>query len=530
MISCYGETFFMKFNSESARIPLHMHPTLVRQHNSAKVKRSIHYFQENEATQDFWRDAAKKKLKLQLEKKLNKNTAKNVILFIGDGMSLSTVTASRIYEGQLNGKSGEENLLSFEKFDHIGLSKTYCVDKQVSDSASSATAYFTGVKANYATIGVNAKVELNDCKASLEKENQLSSFIEWAQKAGKATGVVTTTRITHASPAGAYAHIANRDWESDYDMLNFRDTKDCPDIAQQLITENPGKNLNVIFGGGRKKFIPENVIDESETRGERLDGRDLIDEWLDEKRLRNQGSAYYVYNSNGLEALLNQSPDTQYVLGLFADSHLDYHLSNNTKQPTLKEMTVAAIKLLAKNENGFVLFVEGGRIDQAHHANMAKLALDETVQLSEAVQSAVDMTDESDTLILVTADHSHTMAISGYSMRGSDILGLNSEISDIDSMSYATLSYANGPSGTRGRERIVESDMKKNDYRFPSLVPLDFETHGGDDVPIYSRGPYAHLFDGVLEQNVIPHFIAYAACINNDDDDDGNDLSACDNK
>jgi alkaline phosphatase len=80
--------------------------------------------------------------------------------------------------------------------------KTYCFDKQTADSACSATAFLTGVKGNYATIGVNAKVRHNDCKASLDEENRVSSILNWAQKAGKATGIVTNTRITHATPAG----------------------------------------------------------------------------------------------------------------------------------------------------------------------------------------------------------------------------------------------------------------------------------------------------------------------------------------
>jgi alkaline phosphatase len=460
LISCHGEAFFMKFGRSSAP------PHHASARHSPIIKRNLQHFHESETSANFWREEGQNKLKSQLKKKLNENVAKNVILFLGDGMSISTITASRIYEGQLKHKSGEENSLSFENFDHFGISKPYCVDMQTADSACSATAYFTGVKNNYATIGVTARVELNDCKAATEKENRLSSFIEWAQNAGKATGIVTTTRITHASPAGAYAKTANRDWESDFDMLNFNETAECQDIALQLISSAPGKNLNVIYGGGRKKFknggrnkFIENKITDEFTRGERLDGRDLIDEWLADKRERNMPYANYIHNRSGLVAM-NHS-DVNYVLGLFADSHLSYHLNSNAEQPTLKEMTISAVNILKKNKNGFVLFVEGGRIDQAHHDNQAKLALDETIQFSDAVRSAVEMTDEKETLIVVTADHSHTMSISGYSSRGGDILGMNSEISDIDNLPYMTLQYANGPSGTKGRAMPKENDMSK---------------------------------------------------------------------
>lgn len=124
---------------------------------------------------------------------------------------------------------------------------------------------------------------------------------------------------------------------------------------------------------------------------------------------------------------------------------MDYRLKSDVKkQPTLKEMTSKAIQLLQKEPNGFVLFVEGGLIDRAHHMTMAKLALDETLEFSKAVQEAVTLTNEEDTLIVVTSDHAHTMSMAGYPKRGSDILGTTNELA-LDNMTYTTLSYANGP-------------------------------------------------------------------------------------
>lgn len=281
--------------------------------------------------------------------------------------------------------------------------------------------------------------------------------MRWAQKAGKSTGIVTTTRITHASPAGNYANIANRDWESDADMKKFPDTQNCTDIAKQLIRSETGRNFNVIFGGGRRKFISNQTISEEDgKRGQRTDGLDLIDEWLTTK---NSPNAHYIHNRQGLVDL-NMS-DVEYVLGLFNNDHMKYHLESDNNEPTLKEMTTTAIDVLRKNPKGFVLFVEGGRIDHAHHNNLARLALDETVEFSKAIQSAVDATDEKDTLIVVSSDHAHTMTLNGYSARGKDILGLNSELSDVDGMPYASLSYANGPSGGIKRVKIDEDEMRK---------------------------------------------------------------------
>nr|CAD7268736.1 unnamed protein product [Timema shepardi] len=103
---------------------------------------------------------------------------------------------------------------------------------------------------------------------------------------------------------------------------------------------------------------------------------------------------------------------------------MQYHLdADPTTEPTLPEMTATAIKMLQKDKSGYFLFVEGGRIDHAHHGTSAKKALDETVQFNEAVRVAAELTDEKDTLIVVTSDHAHVMSYSGYPTRGNDILG-----------------------------------------------------------------------------------------------------------
>lgn len=134
-------------------------------------------------------------------------------------------------------------------------------------------------------------------------------------------------------------------------------------------------------------------------------------------------------------------------------------------QPTLAEMTKVAIQVLSKNKNGFFLFVEGGLIDWAHHATQARLALDETVELSKAVQQAVDLTKEEDTLIVVTSDHAHTVSMAGYPERGNDILGF-ADISAIDERPYTTISYANGPKYENtesdcSRKNLTESELGK---------------------------------------------------------------------
>lgn len=194
--------------------------------------------------------------------------------------------------------------------------------------------------------------------------------------------------------------------------------------------------MNVIFGGGKYNFLPKDVKDEEGHKGKRSDGVNLIEKWLDGK----QDVGKYIWNR---DQLLSLSNDTDYVLGLFHHDHIPYHLENVPNKPSVADLTEAAIKLLDKGPNGYFLFVEGGRIDHAHHDVLAKIALDETVQFSEAIQRAVDITNEKDTLIVVTSDHAHTMSVSGYPTRGNDILGVVGNADD--GLPYLTLTYANGP-------------------------------------------------------------------------------------
>ncbi|XP_032519337.2 membrane-bound alkaline phosphatase-like [Danaus plexippus] len=442
--------------------------------------------------------------------------ARNVVMFLGDGMSIPTVNAARALLGQRNNKTGEEAQLSFEAFPTVGMSKTYCVNAQVADSACSATAYLCGVKANSGTLGVTAAVPRRDCQASLTSSVQLDSIAAWALADGRDAGIVTTTRVTHASPAGSYANTANRNWENNAQVIqDGHDSELCRDIAYQLIHSEPGKNFKVILGGGRREFLPLGILDEEGTAGRRSDNRNLIQEWQTDKANRNV-SFKYIWNKEQLNSANSDLPE--YLLGLFEGSHLQYNLeANKTTEPTLTELTETAIKMLSRNEKGFFLFVEGGRIDHAHHDNMVELALDETLEFHSAVAKATEMLSEEDSLIVVTADHAHVMAYNGYSTRGRDILGPSNNV-DKDGRPFMTLSYINGP-GFRSHENGARADVTEEptfrSVRWQSHVdvPLDSETHGGDDVAVYARGPNHQLFSGVYEQSHLPHRMAYISCI-----------------
>ncbi|EDV96436.1 membrane-bound alkaline phosphatase [Drosophila grimshawi] len=470
-----------------------------------------------EDTQDYWLSASKEHIQEKLNYVRNTKRAKNIILFLGDGMGLATLAAARNYIG------GEEKKLSFEEFPYTGLSKTYCVDKIVPDSASTSTSYLCGVKANYGTIGVNAHIKRGDCLAMANEANHVFSLGKWAMDAGKAAGLVTTTRVTHASPSGVYAHTADREWENNalLEEACGELATGLDDIAVQLIHGEVGSKLKVVLGGGKRNFFDPEHYD----KGRRTDGRNLVEEF----EALSKGNTYV---KNRKKLLKVDPKETDRLLGLFSKSHMHYHLEQladeDNNEPTLEEMTEKAIEMLENEENGYFLFVEGGKIDISHHDTMARIALDETAELSKAVRRAREMTSEEDTLIVVTSDHSHAFSLGGYQPRGSDIFGA-AETPGTDGKSYLPLSYANGKSfdiyyDKEAHERVdPNSLLTGNDFEqlFPATAPLESETHGGEDVAVFASGPWAHLFTGVYEQNSIPHTMAFAACV-------GDGKTACD--
>jgi len=467
--------------------------------------------------------------------------AKNVILFVGDGMGIATVTAARILEGQKRGESGEENLLSFERLPYVALSKTYSVNQQTADSAPTMTAIITGVKTDDGIISVDQDVVFGD--HTTVKGNELPTFLELAEKSGLSTGVVSTATVTHATPASCYAHSPNRNWESDANLSPAARQAGFPDIARQLVEFPYGNGLEVALGGGRSKFMPRGMADPEDAglTGEREDGRNLVDEWL-----RKHPRSVYAWNKSQFDAADPRTTDR--LLGLFERSQMKYEHDrpkDKAGEPSLTEMTSKAIDVLSKNRKGYFLMVEAGRIDHAHHDGNAYRALTDTIELSNAVKAALAKTDPRETLIIVTADHSHVLTMAGYPTRGNDILGKviqNDErgnpardyAKDRLGLPFTTLGYANGrgytgaskdqPEGpkryphagvehsgiTRGRPDLTAVNTSDPDYMQEATVPLIAESHGGEDVAIYAVGPGAHLIHGVQEQNVIFHVMMEA--------------------
>ncbi len=425
---------------------------------------------------------------------ITQNTkAKNVIIFIGDGMGVSTITAARIFDGQSKGLKGEEHSLAFEEFNNIALIKTYNTNAQVPDSAGTATAILSGYKTNIGAVNVrpNESVKKMVLESCVLKKSP-PTLTAQAKKAGLSVGVISTARITHATPAAMYGHSVDRGWEMDSDVDPRAAKARCKGLASQLMKSPP----DIILGGGREKFTKEQLNAWEEKPG-------------------------YIYVKDAQE--LRAAPKDQTILGLFTPSHMSYEADrDDAKEPSLAEMTGFAIDALSSRGTGYVLMVEAGRVDHAHHGTNAFRALTDMQALNEAVKTAKDKAGD-DTLILVTADHSHVFTMSGYPVRGNPILGLvrnpNPEDGGAakdyakagDGKPYTTLGYHNGPNVREEHSPALTDNMVQGkDFLQQTAVQMETETHAGEDVPLYARGPGAEKVRGVMEQNEIHDVMASA--------------------
>ena len=429
--------------------------------------------------------------------------AKNVIFFLGDGMGPTTVTAARIY------KYGEAGKLGMEALTRTARIRTNSHDAQTTDSAPSMASYMTGVKANNEVISMSPETQAYDAagKAYLSGTDSTcpvsgngtptTTVLELAKAGGKSVGAVTTTRITHATPAATYAHLCHRDGEND--------------IAAQVVPGSGkfnaalGAGVDVLLGGGSKFFLPTTAV----PAGKRTDGQDLTAKLT---------AAGYTYVTTGTALKAVNTATTTRLVGLFNADHLSYELDRVKKaldEPSLADMTETAIRILQGNSKGYFLMVEGGRIDHALHGTNAKRALEDTVAFDDAIKRALSLVDLKDTLIVVTADHDHTMTFNGYSHRGNPILG---KVTDgkatkvagapvlalaADGLPYTTLVFGNG-GGARNatREDLTAVDTTTDDYLQNVGVVLGTpgsETHGGGDVMLLSGGAGSGGFRGTMD-------------------------------
>lgn len=447
--------------------------------------------------------------------------AKNVIFFLGDGMGPTTVTASRIY------KYGEAGQLNMETLRRTARIKTFSNDAQTTDSAPSMSAYMTGVKMNNEVISMSADTAAFDpttkakyvagsdttCPAT-GNGTSVTTLLELAKTAGKSVGAVTTTRITHATPAATYAHLCHRDGENR--------------IAQQLIPGSAnfntalGTGLDVILGGGLRHFVPTTTtitLSGVALAGKRTDGVDLTAQFA---------AAGYTYVNTGTAFTAVDPAVTSKLIGLFNMDHMNYELDRAKvgsviDEPSLADMTAKAMSILSKNTKGYFLMVEGGRIDHALHGTNAKRALEDTIAFDNAIKYAIANAD-ANTLIVVTADHDHTMTFNGYSHKGNPILGLTSDFvkttvarnanpaapavnaKAADGLPYTTLVFGNG-GNVRQRVDLTAIDTTADNYNQDVGVQMaggvGSETHGGGDVMLFAKGPGSTGFKGTMENTKV---------------------------
>jgi alkaline phosphatase len=458
--------------------------------------------------------------------------ARNVIFFIGDGMGVSTVTATRVYSVGVGGQ------LVVDQFPYTALSKTYSADSITPDSAPTMSAMMTGVNTNQSVIGFDAKTEPNDFNHD-GNGTAPWTLLEMAKARGMKVGVVSTAEITHATPAATYAHVNQRNNQNDIALQALP--------SDSTYNERLGRGIDILMGGGRRHFVPTTTTDEEGDAGSRTDGRNLRAEF--------QVAGYrYVWNKAQFDAL---APQHLPVLGLFERSHMEYEFDRPTDlggEPSIKDMTAKAISLLEAatrhRSQGYFLHVEAGRIDHAHHAGNAYRALTDTEALDEAIGAAAKMVDLRETLIIVSADHSHVFNIAGYPLRPLNELpypvvshspsyasaagvldvvydlnqttGHVSESTDRNGVPYTVLGYHNGP-GYRGTPRVdprtdpflglngvTPTGPAHPAYFQEAAVPMSSETHSGEDVAIYAIGPGAERVHGTVKNTHIFHVMKAA--------------------
>jgi alkaline phosphatase len=304
--------------------------------------------------------------------------AKNIILMIGDGMGPAHVHIAWLYTTRQLGR----NLVMTEVMDNgcTAYMVNDTADSTVTESAAAATQMATGVKVLARSIGIGP-----DGK-------DLKTILEMAREKGKATGLVTTSGITDATPASFVAHVAQRSEEEK--------------IADQLIKSD----VNILFGGRKEFFLPQSE------KGRRKDGKNLLNDA--------KGNGYLVVET----AEEMKQADGKKILGLFNQSNMLFEIDRKgSTEPSLAEMTTKALEVLSKEGQGFFLMVEAGRIDHAAHVHDIGGVIWDTLAFDEAIGVAYGFQKANpDTLLIITADHeTGGLIVLPYSLTSKEYEGIN---------------------------------------------------------------------------------------------------------
>ena len=465
--------------------------------------------------------------------------AKNVIFFLGDGMGPVTVTAARIYKGErelaANANalpSSERAKLTMQSLPYAARVKTFSKDGQTTDSAPSMSAYMTGVKMDNEVISMSANTKAyaadgaqyikgEDTTCPAGNGSAATTLLELSKAKGRAVGAISTTRVGHATPAATYAHICNR---NGYNTIAEQSVPGHANYNAKL-----GDGVDVLMGGGQRNYLPKSVNPSSK----RSDEANLVE------MMKAKG---YSYADSGTALNALDANHATKLLGLFSQSEMAYELDRvNQKldQPSLAQMTEKSLQVLSRNANGFFLMVEGGRIDHALHGSNAKRALEDTLAMDKAIDTALAFMEKKDpglknTLVVVTADHDHSMAFNGYTKIGNPILGkvvdyqTGTLAKAADGKPYTTLVFGNGgrpnataaslvneedgkkpwvaPARSASREDLTQVDTTQDNFLQEVGVNLGTpgaETHGGGDVMLFAGGAGAKIFKGTMDNTKV---------------------------
>lgn len=376
--------------------------------------------------------------------------AKNVILLIGDGMGIAHESLARMEKAGWNLTSYSNASLKMDGMEQMGIISTFSANSFVTDSAPASTAMATGHKTSNGVISQDSSAI-----PGLRDGRNLTTILEMAEEAGMSTGLVTTTRITHATPASFYAHVDNRDNESE--------------IAGHLISSG----VDVALGGGLSYFIGRNETSPLDGKSRRDDDRDLTEEAM---------SRGYTFVYNGSAFRKVDASGTEKLIGLFEPSHMLYELQRSGSSegdPSLAEMTRKAIEILSRNPKGFFLMVEGGRIDHASHERSLDNTSRDTLAFDEAVGEALDFARaDGRTLVIVTADH--------------ECGGLVLQPEDLETYEGGGVRpvFGSGTAKTKGP-------------RYDFITEMEEATHTAVDVPIRASGPGAEGVRGRMDNTEV---------------------------
>jgi len=379
-----------------------------------------------------------------------------IILFVGDGLVPENLTAARLWNG------GADHHLTMDQFPHLALATNYANDFAVPDSPAAATAIATGVKVNNGVIGISPKGRL------------LSSILDMARQHGRAVGIVTTGGLTDASIAAFYAHVQK---SSEVDV-----------IAQQFADNPP---LDVALGGGAQDFTPESKS------GHRKDGRDLLLE------MKNKG-AEILRSKSELEnaAIFTTAPR----VGVFADGDLAYsnQIEAGSQEPSLPDMVRRAIEFLQVHQSGYVLVVDAELITRAAEQNDGQHVLTETVDMDNAIGTAIKYAGDNSVIIAIGKHATGGMTMNGYPLRqehGVGLLGVNA-------LGYPAIAWATGPNGPQKQTGTPgapgspappypDGNQPAAYYTEPSAI------NSAEDVIAIGKGPGTEALRGVIDNTEI---------------------------